>query len=58
MKIPTDPVIMLSFINTQLRDNYNSFDDLCKAYNVDKHEIADKLALIGYEYNSNNNQFV
>lgn len=58
MNIPSDPVIMLSFINTQLRDNYSSFDDLCKAFAVDKKEIADKLSLIGYEYNSDTNQFV
>ena len=58
MNIPSDPVIMLSFINTQLRDNYSSLDDLCKAFDVEKKEIADKLSLIGYEYNSDTNQFV
>lgn len=58
MNIPSDPVIMLSYINTQLRDNYSSLSDLCKAYNIEEKDIADKLALIGYVYNPDNNQFL
>ena len=26
--IPKDPVMLMSFLNTQLRDNYSSFEDL------------------------------
>lgn len=55
--IPKDPVILLSYINTQLRDFYDSFEDLCKALDLDENEIKQKLSFIGYEYNDSLNQF-
>ena len=30
MAVPNDPVMLLSFINTNLRDNYGSLEELCK----------------------------
>ncbi len=56
--MPKDPVMLLSFINTQLRDNYNSLEELCKSYMVSEKEISDKLKTINYEYNSERNQFI
>ena len=53
-----DPVMLLSFVNTQLRDNYNTLEELCKSYMVSEEEITDKLKTINYEYNSEKNQFV
>ena len=32
MNIPKDPAILLSFVNTKLRDNYTSFDALVNAF--------------------------
>ena len=58
MPIPTDPVILLSYINTQLRDNYPSFDELSKSLSVDENEIKSKLSSIGYEYNVELNKFI
>jgi hypothetical protein len=29
MNIPNDPAILLSYINTKLRDEYSNLDDLC-----------------------------
>lgn len=55
--IPKDPVMLLSYINTQLRDFYDSFEDLCKALDLDENEIKQKLSFIGYEYNDLLNQF-
>lgn len=57
MQIPKDPVILLSYINTQLRDNYNSLEELCKSLSVPQNEIAERLASIGYSYNEVQNQF-
>ena len=31
MAIPNDPVILMSYLNTQLRDFYTGLDDLCKS---------------------------
>ena len=56
--MPKAPVMLLSFINTQLRDNYNTLEELCKSYMVSEKEITDKLKTINYEYNTEKNQFI
>lgn len=58
MAVPNDPMILLSYINTQLRDNYQSFDELCKTLCVDGEEIKTKLALIDYKYDEQLNKFI
>lgn len=58
MPFPTDPAILLSYINTLLRDNYPSLEELAKSLSVDEEEIKTKLSTIGYEYNSELNKFV
>ena len=55
--IPKDPVMLMSFLNTQLRDNYSSFEDLCGAYDLDAEEIRE-LSAIDYHYDVDRNQFV
>ena len=56
--LPQDPVILLSVINTKLRDFYPSLDLLCKEMEVNKKELIDKLDLIDYAYDASCNQFV
>lgn len=56
--LPNDPVILLSVVNTKLRDYYSSLDALCEDLNVNKEDIIKKLASIGYEYKSERNQFI
>ncbi|MBR6315874.1 MAG: DUF4250 domain-containing protein [Lachnospiraceae bacterium] len=56
--IPKDPVMLLSFINTQLRDNYSSLPDLAASYGVSEQEIKEKIGSIGYTYNEEQNRFV
>lgn len=55
--MPKDPVMLLSFLNTQLRDNYASLDELCAALGENKNEILEKLKSIHYEYDSRLNAF-
>ncbi len=57
MSLPQDPVMLLSYINTQLRDNYSSLEELCASLDVDRHDIEDRLAAIDYYYNTTLNQF-
>lgn len=57
MSIPNDPAILLSYINTQLRDNYQNLDDLCKTLDLNKTEIIQKLKTIGYGYDENLKRF-
>lgn len=55
--LPEDPMMLLSVINTQLRDNYNSLDELCDAMDESKTDIITKMASINYKYDSSQNQF-
>ena len=58
--LPKDPVMLLSYINTQLRDNYSSVDALFDGMAIsseEQKEVLDKLSSIGYAYNKELNQF-
>lgn len=57
MSLPNDAVMLLSVVNTYLRDKYSSLDNLCADLDVDKSTIIDKLSAINYEYDENLNQF-
>ena len=56
--LPKDPVILLSVINTKLRDTYPSLSALCDDLGENEKELSEKLALIGYEYNAEENRFM
>ena len=56
--LPGDPVILLSVVNTKLRDFYPSLEALCEDMQADQKEITDKLKMIAYEYDKDRNQFV
>lgn len=56
--LPKDPMILLSYINTQLRDFYPSLDDMCKSMNLNQADIENVLKSIDYEYNEALNKFV
>lgn len=58
MSIPKDPVMLLSFVNTQLRDYYSSLDELCSGLNIEKQSLVASLQKIDYFYESNHNQFI
>ncbi len=55
--LPQDPYILLSFINTKLRDQYPSLDALCDGLDADKAELTERLAGAGYAYDPEVNQF-
>ena len=58
VNIPKDPVMLLSYINTQLRDNYPDMDELCSSLCLDRKDVDEKLASIDYEYDPEKNQYV
>ena len=58
MNIPKDPVMLVSFLNLKLRDNYASFDALCEDLDIDKEETAKIVASIDYYYKPEQNQFL
>lgn len=55
--IPNDPMMLLSFVNTRLRDIYPSLEEMCAALGVSKAEVTGKLAEAGFEYSRENNKF-
>ena len=56
--IPKDPFMLVSWLNTQLRDFYPSLDELCQALNLDRQSIEDSLASIDCRYDPDTNSFV
>ena len=56
-QLPKDPVMLLSYINTQLRDNYSSLEELCQAMDLDEDQIKKTLSDIGFEYEPEQNCF-
>lgn len=57
MNIPNDPVMLLSYINTQLRDFYPSLKELCTSLQLAEDSLTAKLAAIDYTYDPDTNQF-
>ena len=57
MMLPNDPMILLSVVNTKLRDEYDSLDSLCEDLDADREELKKKLAAAGYRYSEELNQF-
>ena len=56
-KLPSDAHILVSFLNTQLRDHYQSLDALCEDYHVNRDELILKALSVDYTYNTQVNQF-
>ena len=56
--LPKDPMLLLSVVNTKLRDYYHNLDALCDDMNVEKEEIVNTLKTIDYEDDENRHQFV
>ena len=50
MTLPEDPMMLFSFINMKLRDNYSSLDELCDDMHLQKEMLVQKLKSAGFEY--------
>lgn len=56
-ELPNDPVMLMSFVNTKLRDAYDSFADFCADYGVEADALKERLRAAGFCYNAAQNQF-
>ncbi len=56
--IPNDPMMLLSYINTKLRDDYSNLVLLCDDLELNIDDITTKLSTIDYTYNEELNRFV
>ena len=57
MSLPEDPMMLYSYLNMKLRDEYSSLDALCEDMDVSKEEILEKMKGVGFEYDSERNRF-
>lgn len=55
--LPQDPVMLLSFVNLKLRDEYDSLDELCADLDVDRAQLEARLASVGFYYDAQHNCF-
>ena len=55
-ELPKDPMLLLSVINTKLRDYYPNLD--CEELQIDSETLKKRLAEIDYEYDPEQNRFI
>ena len=55
--LPKDPMILLSYVNTHLRDDYPTLDALCEDLDVSRTDLEDKLKAVGFVYDERQNRF-
>lgn len=56
--LPKDPILLLSVVNTKLRDEYKNLDALCEDLSVEKENLTETLKAIDYLYDAAQNQFI
>lgn len=59
--MPEDPIMLFSYLNTKLRDNYSSLEILAEDMGINQEElkkIIEKLLDAGFTYDENRNQFI
>jgi hypothetical protein len=52
-----DPGLLLSVVNTELRDYYGNLDELCASQGVEREALCRHLAKGGFAYNATTGQF-
>lgn len=55
--IPSDPYMLLCFINMKLRDEYGSLETLCDDLDIDAGDLIARLEEAGFSYNPDTNRF-
>ncbi|MBQ0042878.1 MAG: DUF4250 domain-containing protein [Lachnospiraceae bacterium] len=56
--LPSDPIMLLSVVNTKLRDFYPSLKVMCEEMDESETVIKQTLESAGYHYSEEKNQFV
>ena len=56
--LPKDNMMLLSLVNTKLRDDYESLAALCDDWDIPEAEITTRLHSIDYSYDKNLNRFI
>jgi len=56
-QLPQDPMMLYSFLNMKLRDEYDSLDALCEDMDLNKADILTAMRDAGFEYDADQNKF-
>ena len=57
-ELPKDPFMLLSFVNTNLRDFYPSLESFCEKFQISSEDLQKQLEAIDYKYDSSLNKFI
>ena len=57
LQLPNDPAMLVSFVNTRLRDGFDSLDALCDDLGLAREELCERLGRAGFAYDRERNQF-
>ena len=55
--IPSDPMVLFSYLNTKLRDQYRSLEELCEDLDLSEAELTEELRAAGFLYDAAQNRF-
>lgn len=58
LPLPKDPTMLMSFVNTQLRDKFGSLTELAKSYGIDEKDILKTLEKGGFKYDDVANKII
>lgn len=56
-KLPGDPVMCMSYVNTMLRDRNIGLEELCEDLEEDAEVLKEKLSLAGFLYDEEQRKF-
>ena len=56
--LPKDMNMLISYINTGLRDKYEDLEDMASSEGFDAKEITDKLTSAGFRYDDELKRFI
>ena len=56
--LPKDPMILLSYVNMKLRDEYDSLEALCEDMELDRAALEATLSSVGFVYREEQKRFV
>lgn len=45
-----DTVMLMSIVNMKIRDEFNTLDNLVKFFDIDREKLITKLAIAGFDF--------
>lgn len=56
--LPKDPMMLLSFVNTRMRDENINLTELCEQFSTEREAVESTLKQIGYYYDEALRKFI